>query len=335
MKKILVTGAGGFIGGYIVEKALKENFETFAGVRKTTSREFLQDERIKFIDIPFNDKDKLNAFLKKCKSEFGGWDIVIYNLGVTKCLDERDFERINYGFSRNFVDGLVENDLVPSQFIMMSSLSALGPGDEINMTPITCDDNPTPNTAYGRSKLKAENYIKSIDNFPYVFMRPTGVYGPHDKDYLLMVKTIKAGFDFVAGYKPQRITFIYVKDLVDCIFSVIKKGVVQKEYIVSEEADYSSSQFREYVQKELNKKFVIPVRVPLFILNVIANVSSIISKATGKPTALNRDKYNIMKQRNWRCDITPLKDELNFIPAYSLKDGVKETIAWYKENKWI
>jgi Nucleoside-diphosphate-sugar epimerases len=335
MKKLLVTGAGGFIGGYIVDKALKENFDTYAGVRKTTSREFLQDERIKFIDIPFNDKDELNSFLQDCKRDFGGWDIIIYNLGITKCLNASDFDKINYGYSRNFVDALVQNDMVPSQFIMMSSLSALGPGDEVNMTPIRREDKPAPNTAYGISKLKAEDYIRGIKDFPYVFMRPTGVYGPHDKDYLLLIKTIKAGFDFVAGFKPQRITFIYVKDLVDCIFKVIEKGVTRKEYIVAEGADYTSSQFRTYVQKELGKKIVIPVTVPLCVLRLIANISSKVSDITKKPTALNKDKYNIMKQRNWRCDISPLKNELDFTPSYSLKNGVKETMAWYKENKWI
>ncbi|MGL4293019.1 MAG: NAD-dependent epimerase/dehydratase family protein, partial [Bacteroidales bacterium] len=38
---------------------------------------------------------------------------------------------------------------------------------------------------------------------------------------------------------------------------------------------------------------------------------------------------------NWICDITPLQEELDFEPAYSLSEGVKETIAWYKQNGWI
>ena len=81
--------------------------------------------------------------------------------------------------------------MMPDQFFLMSSLSALGPGDEINLKPIKIDDWPTPNTSYGKSKLKAENYLKSFDDFPYIIIRPTGVYGPRDKDYLLMFKTIK------------------------------------------------------------------------------------------------------------------------------------------------
>ena len=56
---------------------------------------------------------------------------------------------------------------------------------------------------------------------------------------------------------------------------------------------------------------------------------------TGKVTALNNDKYHIMKQRNWRCDITPAEDELDFHPEYDLDHGVRLTIKWYKDNGWL
>jgi nucleoside-diphosphate-sugar epimerase len=50
-------------------------------------------------------------------------------------------------------------------------------------------------------------------------------------------------------------------------------------------------------------------------------------------TALNNDKYNILKQRNWRCDIEPARKELGYTPQVKLEEGVKKTVAWYKENK--
>ena len=49
--KILITGASGFIGSFIVEEALKRGFDTWAAIRKSSSREWLQDERIHFIEL--------------------------------------------------------------------------------------------------------------------------------------------------------------------------------------------------------------------------------------------------------------------------------------------
>ena len=50
---------------------------------------------------------------------------------------------------------------------------------------------------------------------------------------------------------------------------------------------------------------------------------------------LNTDKYQILKQRNWICDIAPLQKDLGFTPAYSLRRGLEESIAWYKEKGWL
>ena len=63
LKKILVTGAGGFIGGFIVEEALRRGYETWAGVRASTNKEYLKDENIKFVDLKFNDKEQLKKQL--------------------------------------------------------------------------------------------------------------------------------------------------------------------------------------------------------------------------------------------------------------------------------
>ena len=60
-----------------------------------------------------------------------------------------------------------------------------------------------------------------------------------------------------------------------------------------------------------------------------------IGRATGKITALNKDKYHILKQRNWRCNIEPTMDELGYHARYDLSRGVKETIGWYKANGWL
>ncbi len=334
-KKILITGAGGFIGGFIVEEALNRGYETWAGVRRSTSLEYLQDSGIQFIDLDFAHPNHLKEQLLEMKQQMGGWDYIVHNLGVTKCKNANDFERINYGFLRNFVEALVDTHMIPSKFIYMSSLSAWGKGDEKNHTPIRLDDIPNPDTHYGRSKLKAERFLESIPDLPYIILRPTGVYGPREKDYLLMMKTIKMGFDFGVGYDKQLITFIYVKDLVRAIFAAIDAQVTRSGYFLSEEQSYTSSGFRKYVAACLGKRIVIPIIIPCWLLWIISITAEWVAGLVGKNSTLNRDKYHIMCQRNWVCDTSATQKDLNFTPQYTLKDGVTETVAWYRQNGWL
>ena len=335
MKSILITGAGGFIGGFLVEEAIKRGYDTWAAVRSTTSREFLQDERIHFIELDYNDQDRLEDTLRDHMSEWGRWDYIVHNLGVTKSTQYLDFERVNYGYLKTLVDALQNTCMTPDVFLMMSSLSVMGPGDETTYRPFASSDVPLPNTFYGVSKLKAETYLKSIESFPYTIFRCTGVYGPRERDYYLMIKSIKHGFDFSVGFRKQMLTFIYVKDLVTGVMDALEKGPLRKAYFISENKAYTQQEFRKIVCEELGKKFVIPVTCPLWIVKQVCAVAEWIGKLTLKASTLNRDKFKILKQRNWMCDTSDAQRDFAFSPKYPLRDGIREAIAWYREAGWL
>ena len=335
MKSILITGAGGFIGGFLVEEALKRGYDTWAAVRSTTSREFLQDERIHFIELDYSDQDKLEQTLRDHMAEQGRWDYIVHNLGVTKSTNYLDFEQVNYGYLRALVDALRAVEMTPDVFLMMSSLSVMGPGEKKSYKPFTSNDVPLPNTYYGVSKLKAETYLQSVENFPFTIFRCTGVYGPRERDYYLMIKSIKRGFDFSVGFDKQMLTFIYVKDLATAVMDALERGPLLKAYFISEEKAYTQQEFRKIVCEELGKKFVIPVTCPLWLVKQVCSVAEWIGKVTLKASTLNRDKYKILKQRNWLCDTTDARRDFNFNPKYPLREGIREAIAWYREAGWL
>ena len=330
--KILITGASGFIGSFIVEEALRQGFDTWAAVRKSSSKAYLQDERINFIELNLSSKEQLVSQLRD-----QAFDYVVHAAGVTKCLNKADFRRINTEGTKNLVDALLEVGMPLKRFVFISSLSIFGaikeqqPYDEIRET-----DTPQPNTAYGKSKLEAEQYLATLGaRLPYIILRPTGVYGPREKDYFIMAKSIQQHSDFAVGYKRQDITFVYVQDVVQAVFLALTRGENGRKFFLSDGQVYQSTTFSDLIHEELGRPWWIRITAPVWVLRVITFFGEYVGRLTGKVTALNNDKFNILKQRNWRCDIQPAIDELGFLPHYDLKQGVKETIKWYKDNKWL
>lgn len=330
--KILVTGASGFIGSFIVEEALNRGFEVWAGVRKTSSRRYLQDSRINFLELDFSSHDTLRQQL-----EGHEFDYIVHAAGVTKCLHKEDFFRVNTEGTRNLLLALRELRMPLKRFVYMSSLSVFGAVREQQpYTEIEESDTPHPNTAYGKSKLEAEKILdEQGQGFPYIILRPTGVYGPREKDYYLMAKSIKNHMDFSVGFSRQDITFIFVKDVVQAVFLALDHGRNGRKYFLSDGDVYQSSTFSDLLHEAMGHPWWIRIRAPFWLLRLITFFGEWSGKLTGKMSVLNNDKYNILKQRNWRCDIEPAADELGFRPEYKLREGVDITVKWYKDNGWL
>ena len=328
--KILITGASGFIGSFIVEEALRRGMDTWAAVRKSSSRSFLQDGRIHVIELNLSSEEQLTAQLKNHQ-----FDYVVHAAGVTKCLHREDFFRVNTEGTQHLVRALQSTQHALQRFVYISSLSIMGAiREQQPYQEIREDDKPQPNTAYGLSKLAAEQWL-SEQRIPYVILRPTGVYGPRERDYFMMAKSIKAHTDFAVGFRRQDITFVYVTDVVQAVFLACEKGITGRRYFLSDGDVYQSSTFSDLLRKELGNPWWIRITAPIWLLRVITFCGEYIGRLTGKVTALNNDKYYIMRQRNWRCDIEPARRELGYEPQVKLAEGVRRSIQWYKENKWL
>lgn len=329
---LLVTGASGFIGSFVVEEALRRGMEVWAGVRKSSSRQYLQDSRIHLIELDFSSAATLREQLRGHR-----FDYVVHAAGATKCLRTDDFFRVNTEGTKHLVDALLALNMPLKRFIYLSSLSVFGAiREQQPYQEIDENDLPRPNTAYGRSKLEAERYLDSIGNdFPYIVLRPTGVYGPREKDYFLMAKSIKQHMDFSVGFRRQDITFVYVEDVVQAVFLAFDHGMNGRKYFLSDGNVYQSSDFSNYIHDALGRPFRVRLTAPLWVLRLVTRVGEWWGRATGRMTALNNDKYNILRQRNWRCNIEPAMDELGYHARFDLKRGTDLTIRWYQENHWL
>ena len=162
--KILITGASGFIGSFIVEEALRRGFETWAAVRKSSSRAYLQDERIHFIELDFASETQMTEQLTGLQ-----FDYIVHAAGVTKCLDKADFHRINTEGTQHLIHVLKALQMPVERFVYISSLSIMGAiREQQPYTEIREDDTPQPNTAYGQSKPSVLNHV---DGFILIVFR--------------------------------------------------------------------------------------------------------------------------------------------------------------------
>lgn len=334
-ERILITGASGFIGSFIVEEALRRDMEVWAAMRKSSSRQFLSDSRIHFIELDLSSPERL-------RSQLAGhsFDYVVHAAGVTKCIHREDFHRVNTVGTQNLVEALLDLKMPLRRMVYLSSLSVFGPiREEQPYTEILDSDTPRPDTAYGCSKLEAERWLDSLaaagKPFPYIVLRPTGVYGPRERDYFMMAKSIQQHVDFAAGFRQQDITFVYVDDVVQAVMLALDHGRVGGKYFLSDGEVYQSRAFSDYLRHELGDPWLLRVKAPLWLLRIVTTCGEWWGRMTGKITALNNDKYHILSQRNWRCDIQPAIDELGFRPTVMLEEGVRRSVKWYRENKWL
>lgn len=346
---ILVTGASGFIGSFICSEGLQRGMEVWAGMRGTSSSQYLTDPRLRFATLSLERPDELRRQLRQHKEQLGGrgWDYVVHAAGATKSLTREGFFRTNTEGTRNLVEALKAEGMVPRRFVFVSSLSVFGAVREEPVRKPTADnpwvyapirdtDTPRPNTVYGESKLRAEQYLSTVEDFPYVILRPTGVYGPREKDYFMMAQSIARHIDFAVGYRPQELTFVYVQDVVQAVFLALdSEAAVGKAYFLSDGQVYDSRRFSDLLQAALGAPWVLHIKAPLWFLKGVCAVSGAVSRRLGKLTTLNLDKYNLLSQRNWQCDIAPARRDLGYAPEYPLERGVAESVKWYREAGWI
>ena len=330
MAKILITGSSGFIGGFLTTHGINLGHEVYAGVRKTSNRRYLQHPSTKFFEVNFENMVEMGDRLQQER-----FDYIIHNAGKTKAPTKADYLKVNADYTINFAKELVNRNCIPKKFVFVSSLASIGPADASGVKIIDRNTPPTPVTLYGESKKAGEEGLRAIKDFPYMFIRPTAVFGPRDSEMFTLFEMINKGLEAYIGLSPQHLSFIYVKDLVECIYAALFADIIRGEYMVTDGKVYRSEIFYSHIKKALGKTRTLKIKVPIGILKVVATIMETFYSRGEKLPPLNREKLNELKARNWECDASPLKDELNFQAAYSLEEAIKETVDWYKKEAWL
>ena len=331
MSKILITGASGFVGSWLVKEALGRGLHTFAAIRSTSSRAYLQDDRINIVELDFEDEESISTILKEHQ-----FDYIIHNAGITRTQKDSTYFHVNATYTERLAQ-LSAKHLSSSlkKFVFISSIEAFGSADGTPENVVNHSIQPRPRTTYGRSKLKAEELLGKVQGLPLIILRPTAVFGPAERDLFQVWETIKK-FRFIPtlGYGEKKYSFVYVKDLVRVVLDASLSSVTGRQYFVSDSRLYVIKDFTSAIAQSLN---ISPLRVtiPHFLLDSIVFFTRIKDRITGQKSLLNDEQLAKIKARNWDCDISDLVEDFNYFPKYNLQEAVKETTDWYLEQKWL
>ncbi|MEJ5961971.1 NAD-dependent epimerase/dehydratase family protein [Pedobacter immunditicola] len=327
-KKVLITGASGFVGFHLLNEALADNLEVYAAVRSNSSIKHLQNLPVNFVNLDFTSVDSLKHQLAEKE-----YDYIIHAAGITKAKSEAEYNVVNAEYTRNLA--LAANSLNKpiEKFVFVSSLAALGPLKDLN-GKINDDTIANPVTSYGKSKLLAEKYLNEINGLPLVVIRPTAVYGPREKDILILFKTINKGIEPYIGNFRQQLSFIYVKDLARVIVNALCAVVKNKSYNVSDGEVYNRYALADFT-KELLQKKTIKFHLPVTTVSGLATIMDLLYSRSQETPALNKEKMAELTAVNWACSIENIKKDLDYQPSFNLEQGLKETLSWYKSNHWL
>jgi len=326
-ERVLITGASGFLGFHLVEAALAIGLEVHAAVRKNSDVKHLQHFNITYTYPDFDSISDLKNEIEKNQYQY-----IIHAAGITRADSQEQYNKINATLTYNLGKAAAMSDTGLKKFVFVSSLAAIGPLKNADGL-LTEYSTPHPVTAYGKSKLLAEGWLANLQ-LPLTIIRPTAIYGPREKDIFIFFKSIKRGWEPYIGKQPQQLSFVYVKDVANVIVNALFSKYNDAVYNISDGNIHNRYELAMHIKSLLQKK-TLQVHLPERIVKLLAVVLEKTYHVFNKVPALNREKLRELTAVSWNCSIEKARRELGFAPAYDLKEGLTETIDWYKKNKWI
>lgn len=329
-ERVLITGASGFIGHHLVQTAQAAGLEVHAAVRPSSDLAHLKDLNPVFVNLDFSSRDALQRVLER-----GAYQYIIHAAGATRAKDQPTYNRINADYTLWLAQAAQQVSKPVKRFVFMSSLAALGPVPYDAPGPITETTRPQPITSYGKSKLLAEQKLATVQGLPMTIIRPTAVYGPRERDLFILFKTLHRGLDLYIGRRPQRLSFVYVKDLVQVTVAALLQNHDQNRvYNISDGEAYNRYALADLVKKWSGTR-ALRVHLPVALMKGVAGALEAGYAFTQSTPVLNPEKLRELTAPNWICSIEAARRELNYQPHYRLEQGLDETLRWYRTNQWL
>ena len=193
MKKILITGAGSYVG---------ENVRRY--ILSTSS------------DFQIDAVDTMNEAWKK--ADFSQYDVVFHVAGIAEVNGKKGMEQLYYKVNTDLTIEIAKQAQANGvkQFIFMSSMIVYKETQSLKGNIITPASMPAPNGVYGDSKLKAEEGLKGVaegeSRMKVCILRPPMIYGPNSKSNLVRLGKLGTKVPFFPNWRNKR-SMLYIDNL--------------------------------------------------------------------------------------------------------------------------
>ncbi|OGD86831.1 hypothetical protein A2Z23_03300 [Candidatus Curtissbacteria bacterium RBG_16_39_7] len=305
-KKILITGAAGFVGANLTRSLLAKNFEVHALIKKESNLWRISDLKGR-LNLHYNDLSNLAELKKTLRIINPGY---IFHLASHGSYPSQTNVNEMIGSNILGICNLLEasRDIPYWCFINTGSSSEYGFKDK----PMKETDVLEPASLYAATKAAAtllcQVYAGQF-NKPIISFRLFSVYGPYEEPTRLIPQAIKAattGQTLRLTPGKERRDFIYVEDVVHAFFCAIsKQGLGGEIFNIGTGKQYTNLQVANIIRKSSQNKLKIEI-------------------GTYEPRYWDTNF--------WVADISKTKALLNWQPKYNLEEGLKKTYLWFGEN---
>jgi len=323
VRTLLVTGGTGFVGSHVIDALLEAGHHVRCLIRSSSRLRWLEGKSVETVEADLRGDDLATAV--------SGVDAVIHCAGLTRGSRAELYDANVIG-TRNLLRACVQADR-PPRFVFCSSQAAAGPATPGR--PRRLDDTPAPNSDYGRSKLAAEAAVREhAPSLSAMILRPGAVYGPRDADTLPFFEMAARGLVVKPGVRKRLVQIVHAADVAAALLLGAEHAAPQvRTYFVAHPRVLSWRELAAEMGRALGRKpLVLPLPSPVFRL------AGLLSQAAGSARhagALDRRRAADLLEPAWTCEVEPTITELGWNPRFDVDAGLRDTVAWYREEGWL
>lgn len=326
-KKVLVTGATGFTGGYLTEELV--NLGYLVRILSSSNKNIDKLKKLG-VEIVFGDLTKKDTLAQAVENI----DTVYHIAAVYReqNVPKKYFFDVNVGGTKNLLE--VARDAKVRRFVHCSTVGVQG---EIKNPPADETAPYNPGDVYQQSKVEGEKLALQFfkeNGIEGVVFRPVGIYGPGDTRFLKIFKFVNNGKFRMIGTGEVLYHLTYVKDLVQGIILCGEKKEAVGEIFTLGGNEYVT--LNEYI-KILAEVLQVPVprkRIPLWPMWIAAVIfETVCYPFRIQPPIYRRRLDFFTKDRAF--DISKAKRLLGYNPKVTLKIGLSKTAQWYRQNGYL